>query len=323
MSISALIRLRLLQTYRILKEVGWLILLLLLFVSIALVSQLILGLLSSSFWEAFSIGLVLLAVVHFGRRDLVFLQVYTSSNGQLRRLLFTEYWLLLSPLMLITLLSLNWPAALGLGLSSISTLLFPVSRSFVLKKNWNPNLQWVPNDLFEMKALLRRRFVFLLVIYLLGLLSFLHIAFFVACIVLCSLLISSAFEWVEPPALIHWNKYFFFHKIGRHSLFIHLILLPVYSLALIFHPEEYYFTLAGLVVLQLALVFSIFYKYALYRPQVRRLPQSMVHAIFFLFLLIPGFQAVCLLLCVWYGIKARKTMRYFWNDQTLSYAPDK
>jgi hypothetical protein len=323
MSISALIRLRLLQTYRILKEVGWLILLLLLFVSVALVSQLVLGLISSSLWQAFSIGLVLLAIVHFGRKDLVFLQIYTNGNGQIRGLLLCEYFLLLSPLMLITLLSLNWSAALGLGLSGICSLLFPISRSFLLKKSWNPTLGFIPDDLFELKTLLRRRFPVLIAIYLLGMLSFLHIAFFVACIVLISLLISSAFEWIEPPTIINWHKRFFFHKIGRHSLFIHLVLLPVYILSLLFHPEEYYFTLAGLFILQLAIVFSIFYKYALYRPRVRRLPQNMVHAIYFLFLLIPGFQLVCLLLCIWYGVKAHKTMSYFWKDQNIEHAPNK
>ncbi len=323
MSITALIRLRFLQIYRILKEVGWLILLLLLFVSVALVSQLIYGLINSSFEQALSLGLVLLAVIHFGRKDLVFLRTYTYDIPQLRRLWMTEYLLAVAPLVLISLLSLNWQAALGLSLSAFCTFFFPVSHSSFWKKSWNPDLKWMPDELFEMKSLLRRRLPFLIVIYLLGLLSFLHIAFFVACVVLGSLLINSAFEWVEPPTLINWQERFFTKKIARHSLFIHLAFSPIYILSLIFHSEAYYISVIGIFILQLSLIFSIFYKYALYRPQIRRLPQNMVHAIYFLFLIIPGFQAVCLLLCVWYGIKAHKTMRYFWNDQTATNASDK
>lgn len=321
MSIKAFIRLRLLQAYRIIKEVGWLILVLLLFVSIAFISQLVYGILQSSFLQSFTFSLILLSLIHFSRKDLLFLQIHTQHADQFRQLLLAEYGLAVSPLLLIALLGSNWQGAVGIAFSMLSAFIFPIKTTRFLSRYWNPKLSWIPNKLFEIKSLIRKRLPYIILIYVLGLLSSLHIAFFIICIVLSALFISSAFEWVEPPELIRWDNHFLSRKIGLHSFYVQAVFLPVYGLALIFHPAEYYFTLFGVFLIQMILFFSICYKYAMYRPQARRFSQSIVHAVYFLFLLIPGFQLVCIFLCIWYGIKAKKTMTYFWNDQISTHAP--
>lgn len=323
MEITRLLQLRLLQTYRMLKEVGILLLLLLVFVSIAFVSSLALALVQSSFWESFILGNILIASIHFSRPDLGFLQIYTSTIFRLRILLWAEYLLALSPLVIMVGLYLNGGAIAGLLLSSFLIFILPVRRSSFLWKSWNPPLKWVPGPLFELRSLLRRRLVFALIIYLVGYLSFVHIAFFILCVIAGSLLISTAFEWVEPPALIKWEKHFFSKKIMQHTIFIQGLLMPIYLEVLIFHTADYIIAIFGIIMIQLFLIFSIFYKYAFYHPKAVKISQSINHALFFLFLLIPGFQVISILICVWYGVKANKNMSYFWNEKLTRNASDK
>lgn len=322
MKMTRLLQLRLLQAYRMLKEVGVLILLLLAFVSIAFISTMALALVQSSFWESLILGIVLLLSIHFSRPDLGFLQIYTSTTLRLKTLLWAEYLLALSPLIFIVALYLNAGAMAGLLLSSMMVFILPIQRSLLLWKSWNPALSWMPNSLFELRSLIRRRLVFALIIYLVGYLSFIHMAFFILCVTLGSLLISTAFEWVEPPALIKWDKHFLSKKIIRNTIFIQGLFIPIYLEVLIFHPSEYFIAIFGILLVQLFLVFSIFYKYAFYHPKAVKISQSLNHALFFLFLLIPGFQLIGIFICIWYGIKANKTMSYFWNEKQMRNASD-
>ncbi len=322
MDIPALLKLRLLQAFRILKEVGPILILLLLFVSIAFISQFIGLLWEIAFPQALILGITLLAGIHFSRKDLRFLKLCASSNLQLKKIFLFEYLLIVLPFSIIALLGQNIWGALGLCCSTALSFILPIDKNRGLPLSWNVALKWVPLSLFELRALIRKRWLVLLFFYLIGYLSFLHIAAFYISIIGCALFISSAFEWIEPKELIHWKKNFLTQKILINLRFLFILFSPVFLLALVFHLPQFYHMLIGMLVIVLIVVFSVLYKYAMYQPQTSRLPQSIIHALFFLFLIIPGFQLVSILLCFWYARKAKKNMTYFWDEKLKDHAPN-
>ncbi len=320
MNIPALLKFRLLQAERMAREIGWLLGLLLVFVSIAFIFQIIKQLWALSFTEGLLAGAVFLLIIHFTRKDLLFLHHQVDSTWQLRQLILAEYALALSPFLLLTMAGGNFMGGSGLLLSLVLSLFIPLKHDLKLRRKWNPPLSWTPPSLFEMKAMLRKSLPFFYLLYFFALMSVLNIAFFVLSIVIMGLILSAAFEPMEPKELISWNKSFFKQKIIAHSLFVQGMLLPVYLLCLFFHLTAYWMVLAGVIFLQMMLVFSIFYKYAHYRPTIVRVPQNIVHALFFIFLLIPGLQLVSLLFIIWYGRKAKRTMEHFFGEKTPLHA---
>lgn len=314
MSVPVLFRLRLLQAWRWLKSIGIIVLLLLAFVSIPFSLQLGYFLLHLSFFEALIAGASIISLIHFGRKDLTFLSLHTDTPAQMKKILWGDYTLALCPLWVFATIGGSWAGLGGVVLSTLFSWVLPLKTTPLSGRYNKLKLTWIPLSLFELRSMLRRRWPYFLLFYLAGYFGFFHIAFYILSVIICGALIGSAFEWLEPPSLIHWEKGFLWKKIKINSLFVHAFFLPVYGIGLGFNLPDYIIIIAGILFFQLLLIFSITYKYAIYRPQMRRAPQNVVHALYFVFLLIPGFQLVCIMMCIWYFRKAKQRMNYFWSD---------
>lgn len=306
-----LLILRLRQTGRILREAG-LILLIALLVSVGFLSQALEQLRGLAWPHLAGIGLLLTAGVHFTRKDLRFLSNIVPETRQIRILLPAEYFLLLSPLILLFLLAGPRENGLALSAGPLAALVFPLRSFLFTEKKQKKELCWIPLRLFELKFHVERNKAGYAFIYALCLLSPLHVGFLlVGLFFLCTLLMT-AFSFYEPKELLPWQSSFLAKKLGQNNWFILKMLSPILLLAFAFQFRQWPLLLYVSVFPFLTVTFGILYKYARLNPVSHRPPSANIPSLFLFLLLIPGGILIHMGYLVILFRKANKNLRYYY-----------
>jgi hypothetical protein len=331
--ILAVFKLRLLQFYRLLKEIG--------LVRIILISLIILFFSSMVFYNfvlpkntiksLIAIGLLLL-IVHAYRKDKHFLKIVNKNPYPIY---LSEYLLLTLPLLIIWLINNNW---IGSGILMLIVFLIPLIRikeilqylgsnmmsvlnplSSKLNSNFTVRLPFVSAISFEWISGIRRKLFIMAPVYL----FFLAFSFrpFVAEVglIFLSVLISGFYfygesrEFIElfakNPRQFIWKKIF----INFKQLFI--VYTPILFISLIFQTSTWYFLIAALVISFLIQAFVIVFKYGLFEENAN-LNRNMIILLFLsLFVFQPYFLPVPFILAIRSYIKAIENLKPYFYDQ--------
>lgn len=253
------------QLARVLKTIGLIRVIFLFFFLLYLLNQFYL--LTIRYKSAsFLLICFLTLTIHFQRKDLLFIKTSFQNPGTL---LFLEYIIIFSPLLLIILF--NVPILISLA---CIVFLFIISNIFISKpiknftKTRNKPSMIIPDNLFEWISGFRK-YPYLFLLYIAGLgLSFLpYTAPISSFILIC--LISSFYQENEPSLYIQkyeTSESNFIKQKLKHSLYAVLFILPILICGLTFNIQQYWLALYLIVNSLIGMAAIIVTKYACYLP---------------------------------------------------------
>ncbi len=311
-TISSLLTLRLRQVKRILQDIGFVYLVLLsplLFIAVLKAWEILVEI----EWTYLPglIVLVLFLMIHLNRKDGHFLPRLPISAFQA---CFSEYLLAWFPLAVIAGFAGNWqsPLVALIGIVFIAIIPPGLLKSSI-KSRWS--FQQIPPLAFEWRSGFRKHFIPIAFLYLAGL----GLSYFTASLPLVAFFIATFLmtfhEKLEPKELmeIFFDKgSFLWVKIKLHSTVLHLFFLPLYLLFLVFHYPYWYVLVFIILFLQSIITFSIFYKYAHYRPKRKHVNASTPNAIFLMCALFPLTFPISLAMLLIYGQKAKNNLAQYY-----------
>lgn len=311
MIIYELILLRFHQIGRFIRATG-VILLVALLVSVGFIFQVIEQVRSLDSIYLAGLGLLIVAGVHFSRKDLRFLAKITRGSRQLRLILLADYLLLLSPLIFLLLGTSSGESGLMSGLGAFAGSLLPIRTIPAGERKRKKNLRWIPVSLFEVKCHIERHKLGYAAFYTLSLLSPLHIGFFLVGFFFLSTLLLTAYGFYEPKEILRWEEHFLRKKIWRNGWFLARALLPAIALAAVFQFGQWPLLLYASAIPFLTGIFGLLHKYARLTPLFYQPPNSNIPGIFLILLLLPGGVLIHIGYTLILLRKARKNLRYYY-----------
>ncbi|MCP4439979.1 MAG: hypothetical protein GY810_13620 [Aureispira sp.] len=297
------------QLFRVMKDLGVVLLLLMLPLLTVLVLR-VLELLSTQ--NPFLVaGLIVFSLLsmHFVRQDIGLLKLLKAP---LPVLFFTEYSLALLPFSLTVVFLGNWwtPIYMHAGLLLVSLLPASLYKKTTQKRSWLA-LEWIPLGLFEWRSGFRKYWGLIAFMYILGFIlpHFMGTLFIV--VFLLTMTFTSFFENLESKELIEIlndKNQLLTQKAWMMTRSFHLFLLPHYILFLIFHSQYWYLLLLLMIVTQLILLFSLCYKYTSYRPDSQRIYMQIPLAFYAASMLIPFLQPLGIIMVIYFWRKAQRNL---------------
>jgi len=288
MLIQTLLSLRIKQIARAIHAAGIGLVILMLIISVGVLLQLLNNLLLLPAYYAIFLVSLIITTLHINRKDLTFLKSITSSKPQFSFLLFTEYSLLIIPVIIFQFLQYQFwigsalllPPAL---LAFFSDIIKPSKAIFVKK-----SISFFPLQAFELKFFIEKRKLSIFICYIIAYLSFLHIAFFLISIFCCAVLLLEAFKMIEPREMIHWHKKFLARKLMLNIKLLGILFIPPVIIALSFNWDLKWVIIYALFYLLTIAFLSINYKYAHFSPLYNSIESASVLIILLLLGILPG-----------------------------------
>jgi len=261
-----LIRLRFIQVYRGLANVGLLRVVFLAVVILPLVTLFLVQRISVHPWPYIIPGSVLYItwLVHGRRRDYHFLAAIFFRP---RVLFLWEYLLFTLPVTTLLLSEALYIHAIVFTAAIIIIAFSVPSRNLVNSRT--VKLRIIPAGMFEWQSGIRKNLVVLVLFYIPGLFGFFHIWLSGVSLLFLTLFFVSFYSEYEPRNMLiaggsgSWQL--LIGKVARHTGLFAMFLMPIIFTALV--HEEFRWLTAGYFLASLnLLVFSILLKYYQYRP---------------------------------------------------------
>lgn len=312
MSIKFLLLLRLKQAWRavISAGIGWV--LLMLFVVMGVLLQFFSNLLLLPAKYSIILAAIGILSVHINRKDLMFLKSVTSNILQFRLILFTEYTLILFPVILFQLLQLNfwvsaWLFILPLLLAFLADFL-KAPKTAAIKTS----IPFLPLQAFELKVFIEKRKIAMAFCYGISYLSFIHISFFLISIFCCAVACLDAFKSTESREMIHWNKHFLrFKLILNIKLVSALFIIPI-IIALGFNWDLKWLILYAFLYLITMICLVITYKYAHFTLIYDTAGSSNILMILALLAILPGGILIAVAFGFYNYFIAKRKLQYYY-----------
>lgn len=310
--LQQILYIRLKQTYRYLKAIGWFLLIGALIISLGITLPMIQALLDFSSWQvALGAGVVLI-FIHFQRTDLRFLQQITQNSSTFHQVLLLENILISSPVILLFLIGGQWSDALFLLLPPLF-FLFPIRTKIDTKSTAvKSNISWIPLKCFELKTYIEQHYIICIILLTISVLGAFHFSLFLLSIIFYSTIFVSAFTPVESPILVNWTPHFLSQKIRANLPWAVFPLIPSFILTLFRFPDQWIVLTYAFPIPFFTLVLAILYKYAHASPLRRRPTNSTIISIFFMLLLLPGGVLIVGAYLPYLYYKAHKNLQYYY-----------
>ena len=308
-NIVALLRFRLIQSNRLLKDAGYLMVVIVAFLTLSVISQGFVFILECP-PEVYGIAAyVLLILLHNQRKDTVFLESLFQHKYEIILLYCLEYLLVQLPFVILFISTGSWiklaVAVLSSGLVSLSA---KASTALFSSSNRKSSIRFIPLSVFELKFFLERNVLLIFILVaLLGLTAY-HFGFFFVLILLFSITIMGVFAPVEDRSMVNWSKYFVANKLLKYTLAVQVLLLPAFCLALFSRPDLWIWFAWAYGMALLNLWMFITYKYSRYAPDRVEIGSSNALVIFVLLNFLPGTFIVSLIYTIINYVKAERNL---------------
>lgn len=316
--ISIILKTRAIQLIRLIKSVGFL--LLLVFVPLAGIAFLgLFQMLSNSDPMYLAAGIpAVIGMLHFYRKDGRFLQL-TFSKKEVFKILLIEYSVAAGLFCLLFGIALKAWGFVPIAISASTMISF---FPFAKKSNrnsfsWLP-LNWLPTAAFEWRWAFRKMGIMMLPIWAAGFLGIKFTGAPILSLMLFSITLCSAFEYLENKELIAATGYdssFLLKKVGLHLMILHLIFLPQHLIFFIFHFQYWYIHLVAMIAVSLLLSFAIFKKYSEYAPRRVRTYNGTQIGIFVLFATVPFLMPAAVAQIFFFYRKAKRNMDFYFREE--------
>jgi hypothetical protein len=289
---------RLKQIGRLLKEVG--------IIRVLLLITIVLGFLLFQLNELPEQNILLILFYpllilpyHLSRKDHAFLRKLDLSEKTFFAIEYNSLALLYS---LLLAYNLRWTTILA-GHILVTLIIFLPAPTVKKKRSVNSRLiKWIPGHLFEWRCYFRQHKLSFGGCYLLtGLLSFYTYAIPVGIFIFLTAM-PDIFKHVEPKEFIETypgNTAFVWSKIKGHSLFVHLLLSPLYFLFIIFHSQMWFLLVLLLLIVEFSVCFCLLYKYSRFHISTCEVHNQIPFAIFLMALILFFPVGIFLLYLCW------------------------
>jgi hypothetical protein len=303
------------QLYRMLFQLGLIRLVVLLIVLFFLLAAVY----TNSVWEQRAnfisiIWLIMIYFINIKRKDKLFLRIVSNH---LPLICFVEYLLISLPIIICLLLHIQWQA-LALIVAGIICIPFIHFNWKKKNKTLNTRLQrWIPFDMYEWKASLRKYFYIILILWMIGLCTSFFVASIPIVLFVIGLLFSECYEtnesWQMLLACQKSSGKFLYCKIKQHITRFSLLVLPLIIAFMIFHWELYYIVVIEFIILLSIHIYCIVLKYAFYSHD-----RSAVNPVFLMvgiFVgLIPITTPLLWLFSIYFFLKAQTNLYFYLHD---------
>jgi hypothetical protein len=301
-----LFSLRIKQAFRLFRETGWGILLVLVVVTAGVWVPALARLAALSPGLAFGAGIVLAGWLHLGRSDGTLIK-QTALPAWKICLLDTALALL--PVGLFLLLATNYTAAAA-WFGGLAVVLLPNSTlAKVQYRRLRFDVPGLPVSLFELRTAVRSFPVGWVLALLLQMGVWYHIAFLLAAVAWGLMLVSITFQFLEPVALLPRDKHALWVKWRQYALILFAFFLPGFLQALIWQSDYLWLILYAAAAFQTYLMLTFFYKYAVWRPGLQGLSGNTYSLIGLLLVLMPGGLLIALPMAARAAFRARTTIQ--------------
>lgn len=308
-----LLRFRFIQANRLIKTAGYFLVLIVAFLALSMISSGLVFLIESPAWVYFTVIFILLILVHYQRKDLMFLERLFDNNKQILLLYFLEYLIFQIPIFIFFVASGLWFKVLCVFGAALGASLF--GKYFVKEVNLKKSkvsIGLLPIHLFEFKFFFERGFGLLIIILALILLGLLHFASYFVFVFLISICLPEAFKYIEDRSMLKWSPNFVAKKMLQYLGFIQVLLLPALSIACINQIDHWIWYLWGYGIVMLNLCMFITFKYRHYSPDRISVGSSNALVLYILFNFLPGFFIVPLIYTLINYVKAERNMKFYY-----------
>lgn len=330
--ILTIYKIRLSQFFRLLKGIGLFRIIALLFI-LWFVSFLVFQFLISpenTFISLVVIVLLLLSL-HASRKDKHFIKTTIKSPYPIY---LSEYLLLIFPFLVIWIVHLNW---IGAGLLLLFVLSIPLisinlklqNLGSIIKLLINPfssnlnskftvSLPFISSSSFEWISGIRRNLIFLFPVYLFILAFSFKPYVAVVGLIFMSILISGFYYYGEPREFVEFfaknPSEFIQRKIFINLKQLIILFVPILIIAIIFQPHTWYYLIGAIIISFFIQVLAIIFKYGLFEQNANLNRNSIIVLLNILFVIVPMFLPVPIIMSIKYYKKACKNLKEFYHD---------
>lgn len=316
MNINMLIRLRLIQSFRLASALGLPRLLILIAILIGFIALIFAKTkLESEAMITLLLSLAILFLLHQSRADQHFV---VQNHIHPWRWFLPEYVLLLSPVWVSILLHRHFAVLLLLGLlwpishyrASIHTKQKPIIRSRLI--------HWIPSGSFEWKAGIRRTYYLFIFIWVAGLAVAPNLVLLPLSMMIEAILVASFYERNESlPMLTSYEltaNQLIKQKIEHNARMFGLLMLPHTLIYMVFHPNFWFVTPLLLLLLILIQSYAIVVKYTFYDPQSGSPANSFFQSLGAVAIIVPMLLPLILLLGIRFYFKSLQNLHPLLDD---------
>jgi len=315
MLITHLIKIRFLQIFREIRDMGMLRAVFLIAGIAPLLALFLYRRLSASEQVYAILGAALLFtfLIHHSRKDYFFL---SKVLNPLVWIFFVEYLVFSMPLLvLLFVVGQYLQALMYIGLLSVICFVKPSPKG-AKNKTYNAWMKHIPVVMFEWRSGIRTSLPAILPFYGLGLAGIFNIWLSAVSLALLSMIFCTFYGANESQKILiapeRSADIFLRHKIRQHVKYWALFLLPLLLVAFV-HYQYWMFILAAFAAAVSLLMFAILVKYAYYRPASNgTLPQFVSLLAWLCSIILPLSIFVFLINIVLY-FKAKHNLNYYLN----------
>lgn len=310
--IKHLLQFRLLQIKRLIDSIGIMLLVVFLLCIFGILASLLAKLPQiDRWWSILALVVFFYSLIHH-RNDKNFLASIFQDKIQLSIYYLIENLLLVLPVLAFQI----WCNHTFTALSIIGVaILMSIVATFIPEKyntSQKTSLDWIPLQYFELKFVVESRPYTAIIISIIGLLSFVHIGFFVFWAFLLINWIIVIFLPLEPIAMLHWKNKYVAHKIITYSKLLLITTLPIIVLALIKNIDKWSLILYILFCIWNTIFMSISLKYVHYNPLHAQRMNKSIESIMMLLMLLPGGALIVFCYNIYIYISAEKNLKSYY-----------
>ncbi len=257
--------------------------------------------------------LAFILIVHVKRPDRRFLKINVANH---RGILFFEYALLAIPLVFCQLYLQFFELAV---VTILILFVIPFMGFSIQRKGLNNRfIRAIPDEAFEWKSGARKYYIFMVIVWFIGLFVSSYVVSVPVAIVILGLVMVNFYKYGEPLSLLMSQelgpKQFLFRKILTVQAIFSVILLPLVIAYLIFHLELWFILFFEYMLISFILWYAIFLKYTFYKPNKQLIARQLFTAIGAMSLFLPFLIPLLWILSVRFYSKSITNLNLYLND---------
>jgi hypothetical protein len=304
-----ILQLRLRQLYRMLHEIGWVLLAVFLVVSAGMFFSLSSSLMKIQSLYAGPVFGIILLMIDYARKDKAFLISIFEAKKDLWFHFLVEYFIVSIPIFLFQLFYQHWLSAFLIIVS-----VFLVSFIALYSKNSEVTLSkvsfpFIPIRYFEFKFHFESAWFAYLFLWIVGMGGVIHYALLLIFLFLTAMLLPSMLTSFEAREMLKFSPFFIWKKTVNIIFPISVYILIPVVLTLWFHAEMFGVISYGVACVWVAGFMSIVLKYVSYTPIRPKFEMSNIAAVLLLFMLLPGGILITLTYSLFKSSAAQKNLK--------------
>lgn len=283
-----ILRLRAKQLYRILQDIGWVLLAVFLLVSFGMFFSAGASLMKIDSWYAIPGWFILLLSIDYSRKDKAFLVSIFQDTKSLWLHYLTEYTLMSLPILVFQSFLQNWLVLLLLiiVILLISWLALHLIRAETTFSKLS--LSFIPIRFFEFKFFVESNGFAFLMLWFVGMCGIFHYAFLLIFLFIVVFILPSMLVHFEPREMIKYHHLFIWKKVLNIALptFAYISLPVIFTLW--FQADMAGVVLYGVACVLVSYFMALVLKYGAYSPARPKYEMSNIAAVLLLLVVLPG-----------------------------------